>query len=40
MTDSIASALAELPSRDVTVQLLEILDFVVPGQWENVTSME
>ncbi len=39
MSDPIASALSALPSRDVTVRLLELLDFVVPGEWDNITDM-
>lgn len=37
---SIVDTLYELPESDVTVRLLEMLDFVVPGAWENVTDAD
>jgi len=39
MSDSLAEALGGLSGGDLTVKLLELLDFVVPGEWENATTM-
>ena len=36
MSDSIIELLNELPSDNLTVKTLNALDFVVPGEWENV----
>ena len=38
--DSIVALLSELPGDGMTVKLLEALDFLVPGQWENTTDIE
>ena len=38
--DSVVSLLSELPGDDLTVKLLEMLDFLVPGQWHNTTDIE
>ena len=38
--DSIVALLSELPCEDLTVKLLETLDFLVPGEWHNTTDME
>ena len=37
--DSIVALLSELPCDDLTVKLLETLDFLVPGQWHNTTDI-
>ena len=39
MSDSIVTLLNDLPGNDLTVKLLEMLDFLVPGQWENTTDI-
>ena len=38
--ESLAALLSELPGDGMTVKLLEALDFLVPGQWENTTDIE
>ncbi len=38
MSDSIIELLNELPSDNLTVKTLYALDFVVPGEWENVVG--
>ena len=38
--DSVVALLSELPGDDLTVKLLEMLDFLVPGQWHNTTDIE
>ncbi|MDJ0555091.1 MAG: hypothetical protein QNJ68_11730 [Microcoleaceae cyanobacterium MO_207.B10] len=38
MSDSIKELLDELPSNNLTVKTLNALDFVVPGQWENIVG--
>ena len=38
MSDSIIELLNELPSDNLTVKTLNALDFVVPGEWENVVG--
>ncbi len=40
MSKSIEALQNALPSSSVTVTVLEALDFVVPGEWNNVTSFE
>src|SRR4030095_2061710 len=38
--EPIHKILEDLPSSNLTTRLLGALDYVVPGQWENVTSWE
>lgn len=40
MTDSIHHVLEGLPETSLTTRVLGLLDFVVPGQWENIRSLE
>ena len=40
MSNSISDLVNDLPSRSVTVYVLQALDFVVPGQWQNVVNFE
>src|SRR5512145_1093856 len=43
MSDSdkpISTLLEELPTSSMTTRLLGLLDYVVPGEWENVTNFE
>ena len=40
MSDSIIELLDELPSNNLTVKTLKALDFVVPGEWENVVGCD
>jgi len=40
MSNSISDLVNALPSRGVTVYVLQALDFVVPGQWNNVVNFE
>ncbi len=40
MTDSIVELLDKLPSDNLTVKMLKALDFVVPGQWQNVVGCD
>src|SRR4051794_1924391 len=40
MSQSIVDLVNHLPSRGVTVYVLQALDFVVPGEWQNVVNFE
>ena len=40
MSDSIIELLDELPSDNLTIKTLDALDFVVPGEWENVVGFD
>ena len=40
MSKSIPELVNRLPKRNVTVYVLRSLDFVVPGQWENIVDFE
>jgi hypothetical protein len=40
MSDSIIELLDKLPSENITVKVLNALDFVVPGEWENVVGCD
>ncbi|NEP43335.1 MAG: hypothetical protein F6K35_30575 [Okeania sp. SIO2H7] len=40
MSDSIIQLLDELPSDNMTVKVLNALDFIVPGEWENVVGCD
>ena len=40
MSVNIQEALSALPTSGVTVSLLEALDSIVPGEWENTTNFE
>ena len=40
MSDSIIELLDELPSDNLTVKTLKALDFVVPGEWDNVVGCD
>lgn len=37
MSDSLHSVLEELPSSSLTTHVLGALDFIVPGEWQNIT---
>ena len=39
-TQPIARLMDELPTSGVTIYMLKGLDFVVPGQWQNITGFE
>lgn len=40
MSESIVELVNELPQRNMTTMMLNCLDFVVPGQWSNITDFE
>lgn len=40
MSDSIIKLLDELPTNNMTVKVLKALDYVVPGEWENVVGCD
>ncbi|HSF76762.1 MAG TPA: hypothetical protein VLA84_23410, partial [Microcoleus sp.] len=40
MSKSIAELVDNLPSGGVTVMMLKSLDFVVPGEWNNLTGFD
>jgi hypothetical protein len=40
MSDQINELLEALPETSLTTRLLSLLDYVVPGEWQNVTSFE
>ncbi|MDJ1172029.1 hypothetical protein PMG71_21595 [Roseofilum sp. BLCC_M154] len=40
MADSIIQLLDELPADNLTVKMLNALDFIVPGEWENVIGCD
>ncbi len=40
MGESIIDLLDELPTNNITVKALQALDFVVPGEWENVVGAD
>ncbi|NET56106.1 MAG: hypothetical protein F6K47_08005 [Symploca sp. SIO2E6] len=40
MSDSIIKLLDELPTNNLTVKVLKALDFVVPGEWNNVVGCD
>lgn len=40
MSQNITQIVDDLPSSNVTVTMLRSLDFVVPGQWENMTQFD
>lgn len=40
MSDSIIDLLDQLPNDNLTVKTLNALDFVVPGEWENVVGFD
>jgi hypothetical protein len=40
MSDQIHELLESLPEKSLTTRLLGLLDYVVPGEWQNVTSFE
>jgi len=40
MSQSISELVNDLPNRGVTTYVLNALDFVVPGEWDNVTDFE
>jgi hypothetical protein len=40
MADSIDRLLDQLPESGLTVRALQMLDFVAPGQWQNLTGFE
>jgi len=40
MTEAIFKLVNELPEQNITVRVLNALDFVVPGEWENLVGFE
>lgn len=40
MTETLDSLLSELPSSSLTTHVLGALDYVVPGEWTNIISLE
>jgi hypothetical protein len=40
MTDNIHTLLEALPQTSLTTRMLSALDYLVPGQWQNITSFE
>jgi hypothetical protein len=40
MSEHINQLLQALPTTSMTTRLLSLLDFVVPGEWKNLTSFE
>jgi hypothetical protein len=40
MSEQIHELLEALPAKNLTTRLLGLLDYVVPGEWQNVTSFE
>ncbi|MDL5054296.1 BON domain-containing protein [Oscillatoria laete-virens NRMC-F 0139] len=40
MSESIVSLMERLPSDNITVKVLRALDFVVPGQWNNIVGFD
>ncbi|PNW32817.1 UNVERIFIED_CONTAM: hypothetical protein BEN50_19190 [Euhalothece sp. KZN 001] len=40
MTEAIFKLVDELPEQNITVRVLNALDFVVPGEWENLVGFE
>jgi hypothetical protein len=40
MSESLHEALQSLPSSSLTTRLLSTLDFVVPGEWKNITAFD
>ncbi|MDY6804284.1 MAG: hypothetical protein SXA11_10820 [Cyanobacteriota bacterium] len=40
MSDSIIQLLDKLPSDNLTVKVLKALDYVVPGEWENIVGCD
>lgn len=40
MADSIIQLLDELPADNLTVKMLKALDFIVPGEWQNVIGCD
>jgi hypothetical protein len=40
MSKAIYEIVDELPTDNMTVKVLKTLDFVVPGQWENLVGFE
>lgn len=39
-TESVTQALESLPERSVTTYVLQALDFIVPGEWQNINTFE
>ncbi len=40
MSDSILELVDNLPENNITVKVLKALDFVVPGEWENIVGFD
>lgn len=40
MSDSIIQLVDELPKDNITVKVLKALDFIAPGQWDNIVGFE
>ncbi len=40
MTKSIVELLEELPQDNLTTKVIKALDFIVPGQWQNITNFD
>ncbi len=39
MTNNLEELLSSLPESNMTVRLLNLLDYLVPGEWSNITSL-
>ena len=39
MTNNLEELLSSLPESNMTVRLLNFLDYLVPGEWNNITSL-
>ncbi|NER51175.1 MAG: hypothetical protein F6J92_31790 [Symploca sp. SIO1A3] len=40
MSESIVELVDNLPTDNLTVKVLNALDFIVPGQWENLVGFD
>ena len=40
MSESIVELIDNLPENNITVKVLKALDFIVPGQWENIVGFD
>jgi hypothetical protein len=40
MTNSIVQLINELPQDNITVKVLKALDFIAPGQWNNIVNFD
>lgn len=40
MSDSIIQLVDTLPSNNLTIKILKALDYIVPGEWENIVGFD